>query len=138
VRCSGGSPAFQARLAALRGHPVVVNEWASWCPPCRDELPLFAAAAAAARFGKRVAFVGLNVNDSADSARRFLAQHPVSYPSYSDAGGKAAGALASFVGLPTTVFLDASGRVTSVHTGQYADATALASDIARYTPRRGG
>jgi cytochrome oxidase Cu insertion factor (SCO1/SenC/PrrC family)/thiol-disulfide isomerase/thioredoxin len=131
----GAKPAVQARLAALRGRPVVVNEWASWCPPCRQEFPLFAAAAA--RFGARVAFVGLNVNDGADSARRFLAQHPVSYPSYSD-DGEAARWLARFAGLPTTVFLNATGKVTSVHIGQYVDAATLARDIERHALRGRG
>jgi len=126
----GGSPAVRRRLHALRGRPVVVNEWASWCPPCRDELPLFAAAAA--RSGKRVGFLGLNVNDGRAAARRFLAAHPVSYPSYVDDGGRIAGSLGPFVGLPTTVFLDASGRVVHTHIGQYSDAAALAGDIERY------
>lgn len=132
----GAKPALEARLADLRGRPVVVNEWASWCPPCRQEFPLFGAAAA--RFGTRVAFVGLNVNDSAASARRFLAQHPVSYPSYSDDDGQAARWLARFVGLPTTVFLDAAGRMTYVHIGQYSDAATLARDIERHALRGRG
>jgi thiol-disulfide isomerase/thioredoxin len=126
----GGKAAFQARLHALRGRAVVVNAWASWCPPCRQELPLFAAAAA--RDGTRVAFLGLDVNDTEGAARRFLAQHPVAYPSYFDDGAHAAGSLGSFVGLPTTFFLDASGRVVATHAGQYPSAAALAQDIARY------
>lgn len=126
----GGKSAFQARLRALRGRPVVVNAWASWCPPCRQELPLFAAAAA--HSGKRVAFLGLDVNDTVPAARRFLAQHPVAYPSYFDDGGHAAGSLSSFVGLPTTFFLNASGHVVATHVGQYASAAALAQDVARY------
>jgi protein SCO1/2 len=126
----GGKSAFQARLRTLRGRPVVVNAWASWCPPCRQELPLFAAAAA--RHGKRVAFLGLDVNDTEAAARRFLAQHPVAYPSYFDDGGHAAGSLGSFVGLPTTFFLDASGRLVATHAGQYPSAAALAEDIARF------
>jgi protein SCO1/2 len=126
----GGAAAVHRKLQSLRGRPVVINEWASWCPPCREELPLFAAAAA--RHGSRVSFLGLNVNDSAGSARRFLAAHPVGYPSYSDDGGRIAGSLGRFVGLPTTVFLDASGRVVFTHMGQYADAAALERDLERY------
>jgi thiol-disulfide isomerase/thioredoxin len=118
------------RLHDLRGHPVVINSWASWCPPCRQELPLLAAAAA--RDGRRVAFLGLDVNDEPDAARRFLGQHPVSYPSYVDAGGDATTWLGHFVGLPTTIFLDPGGRVVATHTGQYSSAAALAADIARY------
>jgi cytochrome c biogenesis protein CcmG/thiol:disulfide interchange protein DsbE len=120
----------QQRLRALRGRPVVVNAWASWCPPCRQELPLFAAAAA--RYGKRVAFLGLDVNDETGHARRFLAQHPVSYPSYFDAGGHAATWLGHYIGLPTTIYLDAAGKVVDTHIGQYPSAEALDADIARY------
>ena len=126
----GGAQAFRKHLATLRGRPVVVNEWASWCPPCRDEMPLLSAASA--RYVGRVAFVGLNVNDSAGSARRFLGGHPVAYPSFSDDGAKIASSLGHFIGLPTTVFLDGAGRVVHAHTGQYRDAAALDADIDRY------
>jgi protein SCO1/2 len=125
----GGGRAFRRRLAALRGHPVVVNAWASWCPPCRSELPLFAAAAR--RFGGRVAFLGLNVADADDRARAFLAAHPVGYPSYSDADGAIARSLGAPQGLPVTLFLDANGGVVRVHVGAYASETALDEDLAR-------
>jgi hypothetical protein len=72
------------------------------------------------------------VNDTAGAARRFLARHPVAYPSYVDDGGRAAAGLGSFVGLPTTFFLDPSGHVLATHAGQYASAAALARDLARY------
>jgi cytochrome oxidase Cu insertion factor (SCO1/SenC/PrrC family)/thiol-disulfide isomerase/thioredoxin len=118
------------RLRSLRGRPVVINEWASWCPPCRIEMPFLAAAAS--RYAGRVAFVGLNVRDHTTAARRFLAQHPLGYPSFADPDGSQAAHLAASVGLPTTVFLDASGKVVSVHIGQYANAAALQRDIAQH------
>jgi hypothetical protein len=93
-------------------------------------LRLFAAAAA--RYRGRVSFVGLNVNDDASGARRLLAQHPVPYPSYADPDGSVARSLGRSVGLPTTVYLDASGRVVFVHMGQYRDAASLADDIANH------
>ncbi len=58
---SGGPTAFKARLKALRGHPVVVNEWASWCEPCQSEFPVFQRVSV--RFGRQVAFVGLDARD---------------------------------------------------------------------------
>jgi protein SCO1/2 len=126
----GGATAFAARRTALRGHPLVVNEWAAWCPPCRQELPLLAAAAA--RYGSRVGFLGLDVQDPRDAARTLLAQHHLSYPSYADPDAAAARGLARFAGVPTTVFIDASGRVRYVHPGEYHDAATLAADIARH------
>ena len=58
----GGADAFQQRLAELRGHPVVVNKWASWCGPCREEFPWFQRLSA--RLGKRIAFLGVDAKDS--------------------------------------------------------------------------
>ena len=86
-RCTGKPAACSARhrpsrpgSEALRGYPIVINAWASWCAPCRSEFGLFATASA--RYGRRVAFLGADTNDSAGDARAFLTQHPVSYPSY--------------------------------------------------------
>jgi cytochrome oxidase Cu insertion factor (SCO1/SenC/PrrC family)/thiol-disulfide isomerase/thioredoxin len=116
-------------LRALRGRPVVVNAWASWCDPCRAEFPILASVAAG--YHGRVAFRGLDVSDDAGAARRFLAGHPLGYPSYRDDGGAIARSLAPLQGLPTTFFLDARGRVTYVHTGPYTSAAALRRDVER-------
>jgi cytochrome oxidase Cu insertion factor (SCO1/SenC/PrrC family)/thiol-disulfide isomerase/thioredoxin len=121
-----GSGAAGAGLRALRGRPVVVNAWASWCNPCREEFPILAAVAA--QYRGQVAFRGLDVSDDAGAARRFLASHPLGYPSYRD-DGRTARALAPLQGLPTTYFLDARGRVTYVHTGPYTSAADLRRDI---------
>jgi thiol-disulfide isomerase/thioredoxin len=116
-------------LRSLRGRPAVVNAWASWCPPCRAEFPILASVAA--QYRGRVAFRGLDVSDGAGAARRFLAAHPLGYPSYRDDGGRLAQSLAPLQGLPTTYFLDARGRVTYVHTGPYTSAADLRRDVER-------
>ena len=66
-RLLGTEPALAARIRALRGYPIVINAWASWCAPCRSEFGLFASASA--RYGRRVAFLGANTNDSPGDAR---------------------------------------------------------------------
>ena len=74
----GGTDAFDARLQQLRGTPVVVNKWASWCGPCRFEFPWFQSLAE--KRGGQIAFLGVNSNDSSGSAETFLSELPLPYP----------------------------------------------------------
>ena len=120
----------QQRIAGLRGTPIVVNKWASWCGPCRAEFPYFQTAAA--RLGKRVAFVGLNAGDNRANAMRFLQDFPLPYPSLEDPNEKAAFALGASSNFPITLFYDARGKQTFAHQGGYATEAALVKDIERY------
>jgi cytochrome c biogenesis protein CcmG/thiol:disulfide interchange protein DsbE len=124
----GGGSTFDARLTALRGYPIVVNVWASWCKPCRDEFNLFANASA--HYGRSIAFLGVDYNDSAGDAKAFLRQHPVSYPSYQLTSGQLSSLLPGGIqGTPTTIFINPAGHVESIHTGAYASQGSLDSDI---------
>jgi cytochrome c biogenesis protein CcmG, thiol:disulfide interchange protein DsbE len=126
----GGVPAFEARLAALKGHPVVINKWASWCNPCRAEFPAFQRVATAR--GKQVAFLGVNGTDSTQPARRFLARYPVPFPSYVDPHEKIAQKLGAPKNYPMTVFVDARGRVAFIRSGGYSSTGPLEQDIDHY------
>jgi thiol-disulfide isomerase/thioredoxin len=123
----GGTEAFQARLRELRGHPVVINKWASWCGPCRAELPIFQQVAT--RRGKEIAFVGVNARDKRPSAERFAARVPVPYPSYEDPGERIARRLKAPANFPVTVFVDARGKTVFTHQGGYRSAADLSADI---------
>ena len=126
----GGVDAFGARLDELRGHPVVVNKWGSWCTPCRAEFPVFQRVSA--RKGKTVAFLGVNGGDNRESAEEFLAERPLSYPSYVDERGAVA-KLADLDGpFPLTAFIDRKGDVAFVHAGPYRTDADLEADIRRY------
>lgn len=125
----------KAELAALKGYPVVVNKWASWCGPCRAEFPTFQEVSA--QLGTRVAFLGLNAGDGRGPATKFLEEFPTSFPSIFDPKLKATedlGLGGSF--WPTTAFYDARGKQTYVHQGPYLEATVLRADIAKYTGGR--
>jgi cytochrome c biogenesis protein CcmG/thiol:disulfide interchange protein DsbE len=124
----GSEPQLMARIKALRGYPIVINAWASWCGPCKAEFALFASASV--QYGRQVAFLGADTDDSAGDAGAFLAAHRVSYPSYSDTSSGLQALLRSGVeGLPTTIFIDRNGKVAYVHTGQYAVQGTLDEDI---------
>ncbi len=123
----GGAGAFDARMRKLRGHPVVINKWASWCGPCRAELPLFQQVST--RRGKKIAFVGINARDKRPAAERFAARFPVPYPSYEDPSERIARQLKAPSNFPVTLFVDARGRTVFTHQGGYRSAADLSADI---------
>jgi cytochrome c biogenesis protein CcmG/thiol:disulfide interchange protein DsbE len=124
----GGVAAFEKRIAALRGYPVVVNVWASWCGPCRFEFPHFQRAGA--QYGKRVAFLGIDSQDSADEAHRYLREVPVPYPSYEDPDEEISESVDAFA-LPATAFYDREGELVFTKQGNYDDLAELRADIER-------
>jgi cytochrome c biogenesis protein CcmG/thiol:disulfide interchange protein DsbE len=127
---TAGTQAFQAQLDAVRGYPVIVNKWASWCEPCRREFPYLQQLSA--RFGKRVAFIGVDANDSSAAARTFLDEFPLPYPSFTDPDQDISRLLGATAGFPATAFYDRSGQRVFVRQGQYASQAELAADIRRY------
>jgi thiol-disulfide isomerase/thioredoxin len=108
---------------------VIINVWASWCTPCRKEFGLLGSASL--HYGRKVAFLGADTEDSSGDARPFLRQHPVSYPSYGTSTGDLS-SLAAIPGVPTTVFISSAGRVVFVHPGQYTAQQTLDRDIETY------
>ena len=105
----------RVRLADLRGRPVVLNFWASWCPPCLAEMPEFQRVHR--RLGDRVAFLGVNQRDQAQAAERLARSSGVTYPLALDAAGRAFDAFGG-LGMPTTVLIGADGTVADIVSGQ--------------------
>jgi cytochrome c biogenesis protein CcmG/thiol:disulfide interchange protein DsbE len=97
-------------VAELEGYPVVLNFWASWCEPCKDEAPALAASARA--HAGEVVFLGVDVQDFTSDARKFLAELDVPYASARD-GGDSTYANYGLSGLPETYYLDRDGRIVS-------------------------
>ena len=122
---------FRRRLRALRGYPVVVNVWGSWCGPCKLEFPHFQEAVR--RRGSEVAFLGINLVDNREAAEEFLGTRPVPYPSLEDGnGGITREAAPGVRGAPHTIFYDAEGRRVLIHQGQYRTVDDLMADIEKY------
>jgi thiol-disulfide isomerase/thioredoxin len=118
------------RLASLKGVPVVVNQWASWCPNCRAEFPFFQHLSQ--RYRKQVAFLGLDSQDSKGDAEKFLKQYPVAYPSVYDQDASQAQSLGGGQGWPTTMFVDRRGQIAFVKQGGYTTEAQLDADIRQY------
>jgi len=126
----GGLAALRARLAALRGTPVVVNKWESNCEPCRGEAPIFQRVSVSR--GREVAFLGIDSNQhSASEAVAFLRSFPVGYPSYYDHSGQAGTAITDSTFTPVTVFYNRSGG-EFIHQGPFASVAKLEAAVRRY------
>ncbi len=105
-------------LSELRGTPLVVNFWASWCAPCRAEATVLERAYKAQ---KGVVFLGLNTQDAREDSRDFIAQFGLTFPHVRDPGNDTQRAW-GVTGLPETYFIGADGRVVGHVIGTVDDA----------------
>lgn len=122
--CLGEGP--EVRLAGLRGEPMLVNVWASWCAPCRGELPMLQRASDA---GLRV--LGVDLLDQPDAALRTLKSLGVTFPSVSDPDGRVRDEL-GLAATPTTLFVTPDGEVVHTKFGAFASAAELSSMARQY------
>jgi cytochrome c biogenesis protein CcmG/thiol:disulfide interchange protein DsbE len=100
-------------LASLRGKPVVLNFWASWCVPCKGEAKMLEAAWRQYR-SRGVVFLGVDYHDVTSDARTFLERHGVTYPTVQDGSGKIADRY-GVSAVPETYFIDRKGRLVGEH-----------------------
>jgi cytochrome c biogenesis protein CcmG, thiol:disulfide interchange protein DsbE len=127
----GGASALRARLAALKGWPVVVNKWASWCTPCKAEFGVFQRTAT--NLGREVAFIGLDSGDTSRAKpREFLHSFPVSYPSYFDPSTQIGVEVSDSTLVPATIFYNRRGERNYIRQGAYPSVATLERDVQRY------
>ena len=103
------------RLADYRGKAVILNFWATWCPPCREEMPSMQRAHEAV-VDDGIAVIAINVGEDADTINQFLADTPVAFPLPMDLDSRVVQSY-PVRGLPTTFVIDPEGRLTYVATG---------------------
>jgi cytochrome c biogenesis protein CcmG, thiol:disulfide interchange protein DsbE len=115
-------------LASLRGKPVVLNFWASWCVPCKTEAKALEQAYGQYR-GRGVAFVGVDFHDVTGDARRFVAAHELTFPMVQDGSGDVTGSY-GITQVPETYILDRRGHVVVHLAGPITD-SAFASAFRR-------
>ena len=116
-------------LESLRGKAVVLNFWASWCGPCKDETPLLQKGWERWQ-GKDVVFVGIDVKDFRGDARDFLERYGVTYANVYDGKGSTVGRY-GVTGFPETYFVDAAGNIRYRIAGPVEDAEELDAGIER-------
>ena len=123
----------EVKLSDNFGKPIVVNFWATWCPPCRNELPDFNAMAA--EYGDRVVFLMVNCTDQENSiatVNKFIADEGYTFPLYYDSRG-AASRTYGVTGIPTTLFIAADGTLADTQVGMLTG-SALRSGIENLLP----
>jgi len=129
-----GAPTDLASLSRGNRQPMVVNLWATWCPPCRREMPVLAAAQ---REHKDITFVFANQGESRGQVRQFLDQQALSIDNVVLDPGGALGRTVGSMALPTTLFYDADGRLVDSHLGELSRAT-LARGLDRFGSAEAG
>ncbi len=129
-RLLAATPADFERRIRSAGRPVLVNQWASWCGPCRYEFPFFQRLAQ--RYRGRVAFLGVDAKDNASDARRFLAEFPTPYAHLQDPRAAVSRLFHGGRSWPTTAYYRAGGKLVYTNQGAYRSEADLDADIRRY------
>jgi len=127
LACLGDGP--EVNLADVGGVPYIVNVWAGWCGPCRDEMPVLQEVYELAE--GRVGVLGVDFQDTAVGGLSAAADFGITFPSVQDLDGATRPAL-RFAGPPFTAFVAADGRVVATHVGQLASTDELQDLIAQH------
>jgi cytochrome c biogenesis protein CcmG/thiol:disulfide interchange protein DsbE len=125
--CLGAGP--DVNLSALRGSPLVVNVWASWCPPCAAEMPYLLAAQKA--LGNQVRFLGIDLVDRRSAALAWARDFAMTFPSVQDQDGLVRSRL-RVMAPPVTLFVRPDGSLAKIHYGAFASAKHVRAAIAEH------
>lgn len=108
-------------LSAFKGKPVLINFWATWCPPCRSELP--ALETAYQKYQDKVAFIAVDVKEDPTTVAAMVQELGLSFPIVLDSDGQISNGLYEVRGIPTSIFVDANGIVSARHVGPLDETT---------------
>jgi cytochrome c biogenesis protein CcmG, thiol:disulfide interchange protein DsbE len=125
--CLGEGP--EVTLAGLRGSALVVNVWASWCPPCAEEMPYLVAADRA--LGAKVTFLGIDLVDRRAAALAFARDFAMTFPSVQDVDGLIRSKL-RVAAPPVTIFVRPDGSIAKIHYGAFPSEQAVRDAIAEH------
>ncbi len=128
----GSRAALAARVRDLRGRPIVITVWASWCRPCRRDLALIQRVAQQNQ--GQVEFLAVDVDDTPRAATTFLRHQHLHLSSYRSSLDLRPIIPVTLAGVPETIFIAPVGGVVFVHAGAYTSRDALAADISKYAP----
>lgn len=119
---AGGAPGDRVRLSDLRGQIVVLDFWASWCLPCKEQSKVLSAVSQ--RLEDDVYLLGISTSDERSAAAAFLLDEKVTYPNAFDEGGQVGGAL-HITELPTLVVVNKAGAIAAVESRVLSEADLL-------------
>ena len=123
----------QVRLADYRGKLVLLNFWATWCAPCRKEMPLFSKWQRG--YGAQgLQIIGVSMDDDVTSVKQLLAQHPVQYPIVMG-DAKLGEQFGGVLGLPLSFLIDAKGRIVARYQGE-SDLARMEAELKESLPRQ--
>lgn len=98
-----------------KGHPMIINFWATWCPPCKEEMPLLEKAYVS--YSSDLVVIGISVDDVADEIPQFIRDNAITFPVFRDSSNRELQTLFKVNGFPTTFFIDSDGVLQSQHIG---------------------
>ncbi len=118
AKLQNGKPGDRVALSTLKGHPLVVNFWATWCVPCRQEFPAIEAKYLQYKDSQQLVVIGINAQSDAgpDAAQRFVNDLGATFPIWLDSDGSAEQAY-DIAALPTTIFIDRQGVIQDIVPG---------------------